>query len=48
MVYAVAVSYSYHASELYEPRCGKTGLGGLIRPGPTQTRLYSYRRWLDA
>ena len=32
---------------LYEPRCEKTGLRG-IRPGPTQTGLYSHRRWLDA
>ena len=30
-----------------EPRCEKTGLRGF-RPGPTQTRLYSYRRWLEA
>ena len=32
---------------LYEPRCEKTGLRGF-RSGPTQTRLYSYRRWLEA
>ena len=31
----------------YEPRCEKTGLRGL-RPGPTQTGLYSDRRWLEA
>ena len=31
----------------HEPRCEKTGLRGF-RPGPTQTRLYSYRRWLEA
>ena len=30
----------------YEPRCEKTCLRGL-RPGPTQTRLYSYIRWLE-
>ena len=30
-----------------EPRCEKTGLRGF-RPGPTQTRLYSHRRWLEA
>ena len=30
-----------------EPRCEKTGLRGF-RPGPTQSRLYSYRRWLEA
>ena len=34
-------------SEVYEPRSKKTGLQG-IRPGPTQTRLYGYRRWLEA
>ena len=27
-----------------EPRCEKTGLWGF-RPGPTQTRLHSDRRW---
>ena len=31
--------------EKYEPRCEKTGLQGL-RPGPTQSGLYSHRRWL--
>ena len=31
----------------YESRCEKTGLRGF-RPGPTQTRLYSYSRWLEA
>ena len=31
----------------FEPRCEKTGLRG-VRPGPTQTGLYSYRRWLEA
>ena len=31
----------------YEPRSEKTGLRGF-RPGPTQTRLYSHRRWLEA
>ena len=30
-----------------EPRREKTGLRGF-RPGPTHTRLYSYRRWLEA
>ena len=30
-----------------EPRYEKTGLRGL-RPGPTQTGLYSHRRWLEA
>ena len=36
----------FHALRLYEPRCEKTSLRGF-RPGPTQTRLYSYRRWLE-
>ena len=31
----------------YEPRCEKTSLRGF-QPGPTQTRLYSHRRWLEA
>ena len=31
----------------YELRYEKTGLRGF-RPGPTQTRLYSHRRWLEA
>ena len=31
----------------FEPRCEKTGLWGF-RPGPTQNRLYSHRRWLEA
>ena len=34
-------------SKAYEPRCEKTGLRGF-RPGPTQTRLYNHRRWLEA
>ena len=33
--------------ERFEPRCEKTGLRGF-RPGLTQTRLYRYRRWLEA
>ena len=32
---------------LYETRCKKTGFRGF-RPGPTQTGLYSHRRWLEA
>ena len=32
---------------LIEPRHEKTGLRG-VRPGLTQTGLYSYRRWLEA
>ena len=34
-------------SEINEPRCEKTGLRGF-RSGPTQTGLYSHRRWLEA
>ena len=30
-----------------EPRSEKTGLRGF-RPSRTQTRLYSYRKWLEA
>ena len=30
-----------------EPFCEKTGLRGF-RPGPTQTGLYSHRRWQEA
>ena len=32
---------------LIEPRRVKTGFRGF-RPGPTQTRLYNHRRWLEA
>ena len=31
----------------YDPRCQETGLRSF-RPGPTQTGLYSHRRWLEA
>ena len=31
----------------YELRCEKTGLRGF-RPGLTQTKLYRFRRWLEA
>ena len=30
----------------YEPRSEKTGLRGF-RPGPTQTWLYSHRKWIE-
>ena len=36
-----------YSQTLIEPRCEKTGLRGF-RPGPTQTRLYSHRRLLEA
>ena len=36
-----------HMTSRYEPRCEKIGLRGF-RPGPTQTRLYNHRRWLEA
>ena len=44
--------FSHHllhtvASWSHEPRRQKTGLRGF-RPGPTQTGLYSHRRWLEA
>ena len=32
---------------VFAPRCKKTGLRGF-RPSPTQTELYSHRRWLKA
>ena len=32
---------------IFEPRCEKGGLRGF-RPGPTQSRLYNHRRWLEA
>ena len=32
---------------LFEPRCEKAGLRDF-RPGPTQTKLYSHRRGLEA
>ena len=38
--------YRSNKSGIYEPRSEKTGLRGF-RPGPTQSRLYSYRRWLE-
>ena len=37
----------YITPPFFEPRCEKTGLRGF-RPGPTQTGLYSHRRWLEA
>ena len=38
---------TYVVITLFEPRCEKSGLRGF-RPGPTQTGLYSHRRWLEA
>ena len=38
---------NYLKTMVNEPRCEKTGLRGF-RPGPTQTGLCSYRRWLEA
>ena len=35
------------SNTIFEPRREKTGLRGF-RPGLTQTRLYSHRRWLEA
>ena len=34
-------------NEVNDPCCEKIGLRGF-RPGPTQTGLYNYRRWLEA
>ena len=36
-----------HSPLVYEPRSENTGIRGF-RPGPTQTGLYSHRRWLKA
>ena len=33
--------------DIFKPRCEKNGLWDF-RPGPTQTGLYSHRRWLKA
>ena len=41
------LQWQFHYKQWYELRCEKTGLGGF-RPGPTQTGLYSHRRWLEA
>ena len=40
-------SFQFSKGRQFEPRCEKTGLLGF-RPGPTQTGLYSHRRWLEA
>ena len=43
----LAMCYQVHKTKtVYEPRSEKTGLQGF-RPGPTQTRLYNHRRWLE-
>ena len=43
-----ATHFKHHSEAIiYEPRSEKTGLRGF-RPGPTQTGLYSHRRWLEA
>ena len=39
--------YRLFPTARFEPRCEKTGLRGF-RPGPTQTGLYSHRRWIEA
>ena len=44
--HSMGICYFYKQS-IYEPRSEKTGLRGF-RPGPTQTGLYSHRRWLEA
>ena len=47
VVRVLLIDQNKRTSLTFEPRCEKTGLRG-IRPGPTQTRLYSHRRWLEA
>ena len=42
-----SVFLNYVAVFVNEPPCEKTGLRGF-RPGPTQTGLWSHRRWLEA
>ena len=37
----------YHDVSLFLPRREKISLQGL-QPGPTQTKLYKHRRWLEA
>ena len=39
--------YMHPSRWIYEPRHEKIDLRGF-QPGPTQTRLYSHRRWLEA
>ena len=47
MVERLSLSFGVFTAKLFEPRSEKTGLRGF-RPGPTQTRLYCDRRWLEA
>ena len=44
--FTLAAITSAEKHTLIEPRYEKTGLRGF-RPGPTQTGLYSHRRWLE-
>ena len=41
------IGSSIITTDEYEPRCMKTGPRGF-RQGPTQTGLYSHRRWIEA
>ena len=41
------IDFTSYNSVPTEPRCKKNGLR-VFRPAPTQTRLYSHRRWLEA
>ena len=41
------ITFILRSQLLFEPRSEKTGLRGF-RPSPTQTGLYSHRRWLEA
>ena len=44
--FAFTIHYNNNADTLYEP-CHEINQRSAFRPGPTQTRLYSYRRWLE-
>ena len=44
---AIIIVFIEPCSYIIKPRCEKTGLRGF-RPGPTQTGLYSHKRWLEA
>ena len=46
VVHMVPLSDKKDDVRLYEPRREKNGLRGFL-PGPTQTGLCSYRRWLE-
>ena len=43
---AVSLNCSCFVFFIFQPRCEKTGFRGF-RPGPTQTKLYNHRKWLE-